>query len=152
MELQIKSATEEDLFILTEMNQQLIIDEGSDNPMSFEQLRQRMNDWILGDWNVDLLQTDNEVIGYALYQSRANQYNREVKDVYLRQYFIKRDYRNKEYGLSGLDKLMNKRFKEIENIEIDVLNCNLKGQNFWRKAGFEPYYINMKMNVHARKK
>ncbi|QJD83216.1 GNAT family N-acetyltransferase [Cohnella herbarum] len=147
MELQIIGASEEDLIILTEMNRQLIADEGSENPMNDEQLRQRMQDWILGDWNVDLLLFDNTVIGYALYQFRSNPYHMELKDVYLRQYFIKREYRNNGHGITGIEKLKQERFKGIQNLEIDVLQCNMKGQNFWRKAGFMPHYVNMRMNL-----
>ena len=147
MKVQVQSAIESDLSLLTVMNQQLIKDEGSQNPMNNEQLRERMLDWIQGDWHVDLLLAGDEVIGYAVYQFRKGHYHTEVTDVYLRQYFIKREYRSKGYGLSGIEKLKKERFKEVENLEIDELECNLKGQNFWRKAGFEPYYINMRMKL-----
>jgi hypothetical protein len=67
MKVQVQSAIESDLSLLTVMNQQLIKDEGSQNPMNYKQLRERMLDWIKGDWHVDLLLADDEVIGYAVY-------------------------------------------------------------------------------------
>lgn len=86
MKLHLRSAEFKDLELLTEMNKQLIEDEGSSNPMSLAELRQRMKEWLQGSWNTDLIMNNDEVIGYALYCFKENQYDNEIKEVYLRQY------------------------------------------------------------------
>lgn len=63
MTLIIRSANQSDLPSLTQMNKKLIEDEGSRNPMSMNELQERMRNWILGNWNVDVLQDDDKIIG-----------------------------------------------------------------------------------------
>ncbi|OXS59817.1 hypothetical protein B1A99_09755 [Cohnella sp. CIP 111063] len=84
MQLHLRDATIDDLELLTDMNRQLIEDEGSSNPMNREQLKQRMRDWLTSDWKVDLLVSGEDVVGYALYQFRSNVYRPEVREAYLR--------------------------------------------------------------------
>lgn len=49
-------------------------DEGSPNPMSLDELEQRMRDWLKSGWHIDLLCIDKDVVGYALYRFRQNEY------------------------------------------------------------------------------
>jgi len=152
MQLHLRGATIEDLELLTDMNRQLIEDEGSSNPMNREQLKQRMRDWLTSDWKVDLLMSGEDVVGYALYQFRINVYRPEVREAYLRQYFIGRTHRKAGYGLQGIQLLKELRFKDAETIEIDVLESNRIGKSFWLKAGFEPYVSNMRMSNRSGRK
>lgn len=150
MGLQLRSAMLDDLDTLTDMNQQLIEDEGSPNPMSWIELRRRMQAWLQdSSWHADLLvrEEDGEIIGYALYHFKKNPYFPIMDEVYLRQYFIKRDYRKQGFGLEGIQRLKESRFVGVDTIEIDVLESNSRGRSFWMKAGFQPYVINMRMQV-----
>jgi predicted acetyltransferase len=147
--LVLRSADISDLDMLTQMNRQLIEDEGSQNPMTYEELKNRMMNWLQTEWNIDLLISNDTVVGYALYQYRNNQYNEAEKEVYLRQFFIMRDSRNKGYGQLGIELLRESRFNEVKTITIDVLETNPKGMNFWRKCGFLPYCTTMKQ-IHNK--
>jgi GNAT superfamily N-acetyltransferase len=144
--LVLRSANNSDLDILTQMNRELVEDEGSQNPMKYEELKNRMMNWLMTDWNIDLLTSNDTVVGYALYQYRNNQYNEAEKEVYLRQFFIMRESRNKGYGQLGIELLRERRFNEVKTIIIDVLETNPKGINFWRKCGFLPYSATMKLD------
>ncbi|WP_372633644.1 GNAT family N-acetyltransferase [Cohnella sp.] len=146
MQLHLRGATIDDLELLTDMNRQLIEDEGSSNPMNREQLKRRMRDWLTSDWKVDLLMSGDAIVGYALYQFRFNVYRPEVREAYIRQYFIGRAYRKTGYGLQGVELLKEQRLKDAETIEIDVLESNRIGKSFWLKAGFAPYVTNMRMS------
>ena len=47
MSLVVRPANEADLLLLAQMNKRLIEDEGSRNPMSLDQLADRMRGWLL---------------------------------------------------------------------------------------------------------
>jgi len=110
MNLILHNANEPDLPVLARMNKQLIDDEGSKNPMSIEELERRMKGWLLSDWKIDLISNSSETIGYALYQYIT--IFKEQKEVYLRQYYIKPDFRNQGYGHEGIKLLLANRFDE----------------------------------------
>ena len=143
--LRLQSARNEDLQILAEMNKQLIEDERSSNPMGINELEKRMSEFFENAWEIDLIMKEEKIIGYTLYQYQEDSINRTEKRVYIRQYFIRREYRKMGYGIAGIDLLWNTRFKDVKRIEIDVLETNPEGKRFWDKAGFKPYYTNMRL-------
>jgi len=143
--IRIKAASMDDVGLLAEMNKHLIEDEGSFNPMDREQLQHRMRNWLKTDWRADLLMHGEETAGYALYRFKENDYHPDIKEVYLRQYFIGREHRGNGLGLQGIMLLRELRFRDVNAIEIDVLEANRIGKSFWLRAGFEPYSCNMKM-------
>ena len=63
MELTLRRAILDDVELLATMNQRLIEDEKSRNPMSIEEIKDRMNDFIQKDWQADLILFDSRVIG-----------------------------------------------------------------------------------------
>lgn len=144
MDLTLRRATEGDLDELAIMNKQLIEDEGSRNPMNREQLADRMRGWHREDWRIDLICLGNAIAGYALYRFEPDPYQEERQDVYLRQYFIKREFRNRGIGRQGIRQLMAERFQGVGNVMIEVLESNPDGKLFWEKAGFQPYSTTMK--------
>ncbi len=139
----LRKATEADLPLLARMNRHLIVDEGSPNPMNVQQLEDRMRGWFFSDWHIDLICHDQDVVGYALYQFRKNQYFPDQEEVYLRQYFIKREYRRQGFGQAGIRLLLETRFKPGQTVILDVLERNTAGKQFWRKVGFAPYTTTM---------
>ncbi|NOK70251.1 MAG: hypothetical protein GFH27_549323n100 [Chloroflexi bacterium AL-W] len=51
--LSIRSADNTDIARLVEMNKRLIEDEDSRNSLSFVELCQRMQRWLMEDWHID---------------------------------------------------------------------------------------------------
>ncbi|WP_379134061.1 GNAT family N-acetyltransferase [Paenibacillus sp. sgz500958] len=147
MTLRLQSARNSDLQILAEMNKQLIEDEKSSNPMGIKELEGRMREFLENAWGIDLILKESKIIGYTLYKYQEDLFNRDEKQVYIRQYFIRREYRNMGYGIAGIELLKKTRFKDVEKIEIDVLETNPEGKRFWDSAGFKPYYTNMRMET-----
>jgi GNAT superfamily N-acetyltransferase len=145
MKLYLRKAEMSDVQLLAEMNKQLIEDECSETPLGLQGLQDRIISWLEAEWQIDLMYFDSTVIGYALYQYRHNLYDENRKEVYIRQYFIRREHRNQGLGRVGIKMLREERFKEIETINIDVLESNPKGLNFWKTVGFQPYYTNMRL-------
>jgi predicted acetyltransferase len=141
----LRHATADEIHILTEMNQELIKDENSENPMNFEQLFFRMEGFISDNWNAQLILIDNEIIGYALFQYRNNIYSKDSIEVYLRQYFIRLSYRGKGYGRAGINLLRTTIFPKQSTLIIDVLEQNPIGKKFWSSLGFVPYCTTIKL-------
>ena len=70
MPISARAATEKDLSILVTMNKRLIEDEGHRNPMSLDQLRDRMQSWLTSNWAVNLFsKEDNAIVGYSAHHS-----------------------------------------------------------------------------------
>ena len=146
MTLAIRAANDEDLSLLAQMNKHLIEDEGCRNPMSVEQLRQRMQGWLGGDWKVDLFVEGDAVVGYAVYQFRQDEYLPAKTIVYLRQMFIERAKRSRGLGSHAFELLTQTRIPADCPIVIDVLATNPKGAKFWSQVGFQPYCTTMRFN------
>lgn len=143
MSLVVRSASLADLSLLAEMNKRLIEDEGSRNPMSVAQLAERMRGWLLGDWAARLFLADEQIIGYALYQLRRDEYFPDQIVVYLRQFYIEREARRRGLGTEALRTLVAEHFPPDCTVVIDVLAANLQGYAFWQHAGFQPHCITM---------
>ncbi|MCK5364570.1 MAG: GNAT family N-acetyltransferase, partial [Gammaproteobacteria bacterium] len=64
-----RTASEGDLPLLAELNQQLIHDEGYANPMSVAELENRMRGWLIRAYTAVMFLNDGNVVGYALYRN-----------------------------------------------------------------------------------
>ena len=149
MPLLIRSAGEADLPLLAQMNKRLIEDEGSRNPMSIDQLAERMRGWLLSDWEMRLFATNVGVVGYAVYQARRDEYFPDQTIVYLRQFYIERELRGRGLGTAACRALVAEHFPAGCRIVIDVLASNPRGYAFWRHVGFEPYSTTMHLRNSA---
>ncbi|MDT3426429.1 hypothetical protein J2Z22_001955 [Paenibacillus forsythiae] len=89
--LAIKTCSEADLGLLAELNRQLIEDEQHDNSMNTDQLRERMKNFLDGDYQAYLFLENGVVRGYALVRFGDN-------PRYLRQFFVCRECRRQGYG------------------------------------------------------
>ena len=125
----LRSAVVDDVPILALMNQHLIEDEGSTNSMTLPQLEERMRGWIeYGEYSVILISMDNQPVGYIVYLQT------DENTLHIRQFFIKRDYRQQGIGKTVIDLIgMN------TNLTLDVLETNPSGRLFWEKLGFKPH-------------
>lgn len=147
MSLDIRAATETDLPRLAEMNKHLFEDAGSHNPMTVEALHERMAAWLAsGEWNLVVVTQDAQVFGYAVYQTRPDAYEPTITFVYIRQFFIDRDWRRKGLGRSVFDTLLQTHFPEQCKVVIDALADDRNAQAFWSSLSFEPYSVTMMLH------
>jgi GNAT superfamily N-acetyltransferase len=149
MEILLRDAAETDLPLLARMNRPLIEDEHSRNPMGLDELAARMKRWMDEHWSVKLFvdAVTGAVVGYALYQERADEYFPDQRNVYLRQMFVEREQRGGGIGQQALDRLVADCFPPGCTVMIDVLDANPRGAKFWRKAGFVPQYTRMHLDL-----
>lgn len=134
--MNLRCARVSDAETLAELNQQLIRDERHRNQMSFAALQSRMEKWLAGDYEAYLFEYDNEVIGYALF-------SQEPDHTYVRQFFIRSEYRRRGHGRSAFKWLARNVWSAKGRVRLDVLVDNQVGIAFWRSLGFTDYCVTM---------
>jgi len=144
-QLLLKEANVDDVHMLTELNQELIREENSENPMTYAQLYDRMSGFLDNHWRAVFLMLNDEIAGYALFRERENGFDPNQKEIYIRQYLIRKNYRGEGWGRTGIQLLMFSVFPPNATILIDVLESNPEGRKFWESMGFQPYYLNMRL-------
>ncbi len=138
--ISLKQLNKEDLetYIdcLTEMNICLRLDEKMDNIMSDDEVKQRMSDFFNGNtYNIYLLLINKDIAGYALIDHTKN-------PMYLRQIFIKKEFRGKKYGKLLIELIMNDL--KINAVDLEVMYWNDKAIKFYEEFGFIKRYIGMR--------
>lgn len=147
MNLTLRQARLADAPMLAILNHELIRAEQSENPMNLAQLTERMVRFLQEQWEAQILLSQGEIVGYALYQTRSNEANPEQLQVYLRQYMIRDAYRRRGYGRAGIRLLQSNAFPASTELIIDVLESNPEGRRFWASLGFAAYCTTMKLQV-----
>jgi len=143
-EIRLRPATLDDVTILAEMNQQLVLDEGSRNPMALEQLKERMYRWLTGDRDAVIVERRDETIGYMLFWRVADEYYPYKDSIYIRQFFIQPSFRRRGIGQIAFELIVSDVFDENVALSLDVLESNPEGKAFWSKMGFEVYHTTMR--------
>lgn len=143
-DIHLRPATLDDVIILAEMNQQLIIDEGSHNQMTFEQLKERMYRWLTGERDAVIVERKDRVIGYMLYTRVADEYFPYKDSIYIRQFFIEPSFRRRGIGQIAFERIVTDVFDENVALTLDVLESNPEGKAFWSKMGFAVYHTTMR--------
>lgn len=144
MEIQLRSATLDDVAILAEMNQQLIIDEGGMNSMSLDELHDRMTTWLSSDRNAVIVEYRDNIIGYLLYWRADDEFYPYQDSFYIRQFFIQPSYRRRGIGQIAFNRIIADYFDSKVALTLDVLESNPEGKAFWSKMGFVEYHTTMR--------
>jgi len=129
-------AEEKDLDLLAEWNHQLIRDEGHRNPMTVPQLKERMRNWISGEYTAIVFYKNTEPVAYSLFREQEN-------EIYLRQFFVKRGHRRKGIGKKAIKILMGKIWNPSKRLTVEVLCHNQEGIAFWKAAGYKEYCLTL---------
>lgn len=137
MLIRICSTAVNDLELLAVMNKQLIEDEQHDNQMNVEQLKERMKSFLTSDYSAYFFMEKSTVIGYALV-------NHTRSPLYLRQFFICREQRQKGKGKRAFTQLMETL--NTREIDLEVMYWNEKGYAFWKSIGFKERSIYMRLS------
>ena len=133
--MKFRQAALADSTMLAELNQQLIRDEGHRNRMTLTELEARMQEWLDGEYEAQLFELDATIIRYALYR-------RDPNCVYIRQFFIRPEYRRQRHGQFALNWLTQRVWTD-QRLRCEVLVENHAGIAFWRSVGFADYCITM---------
>jgi predicted acetyltransferase len=120
------------------MNQQLIEDEDHRNRMSLHELEARMRLLLDGDYLATLFEWDGQIVAYGLWRD-------EPDWVYLRQFFVVRDFRRRGIGTQAIRVLIDEVWPAAKRIRVNVLIGNRPALEFWRAVGFVDYLITLEM-------
>lgn len=126
--MEIKKCTLKDVAQLAILNKQLIDDEKSDNPMSIKELEDRMTGFLNTEYDAYFFVVNDAVVGYALVKNTCS-------PLYLRQFFINRQYRKQHLGTEAFKSLIE--YLNVKSIDIEVLSWNEAGNRFWESCGFK---------------
>ncbi len=132
-----RTASEGDLPLLAELNQQLIHDEGYANPMSVAELENRMRGWLIRAYTAVMFLNDGNVVGYALYRN-------DDSGIFLRQFFICRAERRKGFGRAAVDLLLGRIWPDGAAVSLEALCENNAAIAFWHAVGFEDYALTLR--------
>lgn len=139
--MQLQKCTMKDVAKLALLNKQLIEDEKSDNAMNISELERRMKGFLETDYNAYFFIENSQIIGYALIRNTSN-------PIYLRQFFIGRDYRRHHYGTQAFQMLLKhldiNETSHYREIDLEVLPWNKNGLEFWKHCGFSETCIAMR--------
>jgi len=136
--MDFRIANSEDVELLGDWNQQLIQDEGHRNPMTISQLRERMREWIRDEYKAAIFSVDGEQVAYALYKETAS-------DIYLRQFFVRRDNRGQGVGRNAFLLLRASIWPQDKRLTVDVLAGNMPAIKFWQSLGFKDYCLTLEI-------
>ena len=132
--MQIRLCPVQDARRLAVMNKRLIENEQSNNPMNTDELEDRMKEMLSGGYTAYCFEENGTVIGYALVRQSP-------EPLYLRQFYIEREFRRKHCGREAFHLLM--KTLRADEIDIDVLPWNKAGLSFWKSLGFSETCISM---------
>ncbi len=118
------ASNESDIEILAKLNHSLILDEGHRNTMNESQLQERMKLWLKNEYEAAIIAVDKVDVGYALWRE-------DTDYLYIRQFYIKPDYRRKGFGRNAILWLKSSKWDSRLILRLDVLVGNLSGLEFW---------------------
>ena len=147
MSIELKKATINDIGALATMNRELIQDERSRSPMNVSQLELRMQTWLDGSWSAVMIYKNDDLIGYLLYQHREDDYYPDQLVIYVRQFFVQRNYRRRGIGREAFELIVNSYFPSNAKIMLDVLATNPEALRFWEDLGFKQYSTALQRDV-----
>lgn len=113
------------------LNKQLIEDEGHSNPMTSQELAERMRKWLKHGYTCFGIIANKEPIAYALYRDDGEYFH-------LRQLYTARNFRHQGLASRLLEYLQDNIFVE-KPVRLEVLSGNVQALEFYRKRGFDVY-------------
>lgn len=130
--IKLVPATSADCPHLARMNKQLIVAEGSDNPMDEAQLTARMHGFLQGTYRAWFFVIAADIVGYTLVDMARTPY-------YVRHFFVVASMRRQGLGRQAFALL--KTMLDNQPVELDVLLTNPHGLAFWQAIGLVPRSI-----------
>ncbi len=141
--MEYRKATESDLELLGRYNKLLIEDEGHRNPMTVDQLVERMTGWLSSKYEAVIFEQGKTFLAYSLYSDDGD-------SIYLQQLYVDRRYRRMGIGREAMRILTSEVWPPSKRISVSVLASNQEAYKFWRAVGFEDYSIQLEQQRHQQ--
>ncbi len=138
-------ATLRDVDLLTEMNQQLVEDEGHRHrfkPLPW--LRSRMESLLERGYRAVVFEVDGRPVAYALFVEESDD------TIFLRQFFVRRDMRRRGIGRKAMQVLKEEVWPRDKRLTVEVLSGNKAGYAFWKAMGYKDYSVELEIPPSER--
>lgn len=133
-------ATSDDCQLLGKWNKQLIDDEGHRNEMSISELVDRMQRWITDEYTAMIFSEDGEPVAYGVYRETED-------DIYLRQFFVRRDMRHENVGSRAMSIFEKDVWPVGKRVTLEVLWENEAAWEFWKSNGYGEYSVTLDKRI-----
>ncbi len=142
-EVKVRIANLSEAALIGSLNKQLIEDQGHRNPMTVEELTERVSNWITtGEYRIVLLLSASqleEVVGYATYSESED-------EVHLRQFLILPDYRRRGFGSAAFRAMKQQLWPRNSRVRVEALTHNKAALTFWKALGFSDYSLALELH------
>jgi len=134
--------TESEIPLVAKWNVQLHEDEAS-KPIEIAAAEERHRRWLqLGTYKGAIFNVNGISMGYVIYEHRkVNPDYRDSESLYIRQFFIAREFRRKGYGTKAFRSILENIVSDNTSVKLNVKSSNPSGQQFWESVGFKPENI-----------
>ncbi len=137
--MKYRAATIADCPVLSQLNHELIRDEGHRNAMTIAQLNERISDWLTsGAYRAMVFEADGETVAYALFRETE-------AEIHLRQFFVARHRRREGIGRRAMRDLFVNVWPRNKRLTVSVLAKNGAGVAFWRSMGYTEYDLTLEI-------
>jgi ribosomal protein S18 acetylase RimI-like enzyme len=145
--MKYRFATLPDISILAGMNLRLTEDENHRNRYKSDQwFKDRMKQFIEGDYKAVLFEKEGKVVAYALYRNHPD----HADTIYLRQIFIERDSRRQGIGREVMNILMTEIWPKEKRLTVEVLSHNEIARKFFQAIGYKEYCLELEIKPEEK--
>ena len=142
--METKKATLADLSLLAKWNKEMIADQGHRNPMNVDELEDRMKNWLENESYIAHIFYDrSSPVAYSLYREEAN-------EVFLRQFYVCRDFRRQGIGTRAMEILLKDIWPNDKRLIVEVLLTNKPAIEFWKAVGYREHYLGLEILPEER--
>lgn len=127
----------DDVEELAELNQRLLVEERYDRTFGREELVRRMREFLATIYDAYFIMDGKRVAGYALV-------NRSSSPVYIRQFYVKPEFRRRGLGRAAVEALMR---IYGSSLDVEVMAWNPLGMHFWTSLGFKHRYNGLRLTT-----
>ncbi len=106
--------------------------------MTVPQLRERVRQWLGGEYRSVIFSVEEKPVAYALYNESAD-------EVYLRQLFVERGQRRRGIGRHAISILREQVWSKNKRLTVSVLTTNSPAVAFWRSVGYQEYALTLEI-------
>ena len=138
--MKYRIATNEDIEILAEMNQELCKDENHKNQFKSKNwFQKRMATFLNSSYTAVIFELKDNPIAYAFFVNHAE----HVDTIHLRQIFVRGTVKRQGIGKNAMQILLNKVWPKGRRITVESLSNNHKALSFYKSLGFTDYSVEL---------
>jgi ribosomal protein S18 acetylase RimI-like enzyme len=145
--MRYRTATLDDVPLLTRMNRQLVEDEGHRNRFQSDAwFEERMRRFLTGGYTAVLFEQEGQAVAYALFTDHPD--HRDT--IYLRQIWVDRAHRRRGIGREAMRLLREEIWPPDRRVTVEVLVGNQVARAFYRAVGFGEYSLELEILPRRR--